>query len=128
LSYEHRTAYTGEPVGADPTLSPPERETGFTMSDDDEMIRFSSYQPSFLRGILDADGVTITDVYLAGRVIVGAMGYFPRSMLAVKKARNGNAVGRIVSGAIRCGRVPKVAGKARHHLTKAGRAERAAHV
>lgn len=126
MSYEHRIAYAGEPVSADPALTPPERETGFTLSDDEEMVRFSTYQPAFLRGILDADGVTITDVYLRGKTVVGAMGYFPRSMLAVKKARNSGAVGRIVSSAIRRGIVPKCAGKARRHLTHEGREERAA--
>jgi len=124
LRYEHRTSYTGEPVGSDPTLTPIERETGFTMSDDDEMVRFSTYQPGFLRRILDADGVTITDVYLRDGKAVGAMGYFLRSMLGVKKPRRSNASGLVVSSAVRRGIVPKVASKARKHLTSEARHER----
>ncbi len=124
MSYEHRTSYNGEPVGADPTLTPVERETGFTTSDDDDMVRFSTYQPAFLRGILDAEGVTLTDVYVLRGNVVGAMGYFPRSMLAVKSPRRGNSPGRVVSSAVKRGGVPKVAGKARRHLTSEGRKER----
>lgn len=122
---EHRTSYQGEPIGSDPTLTPIERETGLTMSDDDEMVRFSTYQPGFLRRILDADGVTITDVYLLRGKVVGAMGYFPRSMLGVKKARRSNAAGLVVSSAVRRGIVPKVASKTRKHLTKEGRGDSA---
>ena len=124
LQHEHRTSYTGEPVGSDPTLTPIERETGFTMSDDDEMVRFSTYQPGFLRRVLDADGVTITDVYLRGGKAVGAMGYFPRAMLGVKKPRRSNAPGLVVSSAVRCGIVPKVVNKIKKHLTSEARRER----
>ena len=88
------------------------------MSDDDEMVRFSTYQPGFLRRIMDAEGVTITDVYLRDGKAVGAMGYFSRSMLGVKKSRRSNASGLVVSSAVRRGIVPKVASKARKHLTR----------
>ena len=77
-------------VKRDPTLDPYERETHIWMNDDSEYAEIETFQPVWIKYLLQHRYFEITKIWMInGNIVVGLEGRIPRNCIrAMKSPRN----------------------------------------